>query len=746
MDKDSAPTQTDIGLALDRSEPRISIRGAMTALAAARVNGQADEIAMALIRLAHLHFRQGRYSQTQMLADEVLRDAPPDSLMRCDALRMLGNCAAELGDPDNAENFYFQAIDLARQLDYPYALYKCLHSLATNIYWPRGQFDLCLAAGREALAQAQALNLGEELWFPLSDIAWVYRDTGQVELAAQTADQIAAVVSSGSLGEGFYYILHAGLVEPGEGYLKIVLPYYERVRSIAEATGDPGLNLEVRLGLCRSYRLAKDLPSAALWAEDAVATGIRLNYRQFQGIALIERGRVRLEQGDLFGAERDLRAALQITIQLGAKFDQTRSSLYLAAALSTQGSSEASNFWENTARMIIDHGYHFLIEQERPLFIAWIAENLNSADPALVEISSALFERMMHISPPALRIQTLGQFSLQVGSNPVSRENLRQRRAGELLALLLSSPGATLSAEQVTEAMCPDKEPCAAVDFYHHAISALRRVLEPDLPDRRFPCRYLEVSEERVTLIVPPGSNIDFLEFEQCIRNQDWNRAIEIYGGEFLPTLCYAEWTIDLRQHFSDRYEQSLLASAAEKLSGGQVTGALETALRAIRHNPWQEQAVELGMRAALELGDRTTAINLFQRLKKKLEKDLGIAPQKDLQQLYTGVRKRPGGGITFQPDSRPVISQRFHIPTPARGLFLFIRHGKDPNLRGDIQDKKIQQDMVFFGNPLANVFDTVNPAEIRCDLSKRLFCTCISIWRRMTGCMGISKRSRTEK
>ena len=116
---------------------------------------------------------------------------------------MLGNCAAELGDPDRAERYYHQAIDLARQLDYPYALYKCLHSLATNIYWPRGQFELCLAAGKEALAQAQALNLGEELWFPLSDIAWVYWSTGQRELANQIADQMEAVVSPGSLGDGF---------------------------------------------------------------------------------------------------------------------------------------------------------------------------------------------------------------------------------------------------------------------------------------------------------------------------------------------------------------------------------------------------------------------------------------------------------------------------------------------------------------------------------------------------------------
>jgi DNA-binding SARP family transcriptional activator/Tfp pilus assembly protein PilF len=627
---------------LDQAGKEITIRVARSALDLARTKGHPEEIAIALIRLAHLHFRQGRYPQTQGLVEEVLRDAPCDSLTRCDALRILGNCAAELGDPENAENYYHQAIDLARQLDYPYALYKCLHSLATNIYWPRGQFDLCLAAGKEALSQAQALNLGEELWFPLSDIAWAYWSTGQRELANQIADQMEKVVSPGSLGEGFYCCLRAGVAEPGEDYWKVILPLYERARSIAEASGDPGLNVEVRLGLCRAYRAIQDLPAALTWAEDAVATSIRMNYRQFQGIALIERGRIRMDQGDATQAENDLRAALDIATQLRANFDLTHASLYLAVLLAAQKKPEANPIWQQTIRLILDNGYAFLVKQERCLVIPWIAEGLDSTDPFLSKMSAALFEILTRTAPAPLQVKTFGQFTLQMGTNRVSKENLRQRRAGELLAMLISSPGYTLSAEQITEAMCPEKEPGSAADFYHHAISALRRLLEPDLPDRRFPCRYLEVSEERVTLIVPANSKIDFLEFEQQIQNKAWEKAIAIYPGEYLPVYRYAEWTIALRQHFADQFEQALLALAAIRLKAGSALACLDLARRALLHNPWQEQAVDLGMRAALELGDRMTAIKLYQRLEKTLNHELGITPQQELQQLYNEIRKRP--------------------------------------------------------------------------------------------------------
>lgn len=623
---------------------KMTIREAILTLKQARTIGDSENICANQIQLAHLYFRQGHYRQTQDLAGEVLRDAPLDSFWHCDALRILGNCAAEMGDPNSAEKYYHQAIDLARELDYRYAQFKCLHSLATNIYWPRGQFDLCLAAGKEALLQAQALDLGEEMWFPLADIAWVYWSTGQRALANQIADQMQAVVSPGSLGEGFTFCLRAGQMEWCEGYLDRVRPFFERARSIAESTGDPGLNVEVRLGLCRSYGLANDLPTAMLWAEDAVSASMRMNYRQFQALALIERGRTALEMGKLEKAENDLRNAISIADQLGANFDLARASLYQAALFSRLNRPEASSAWRQTTNLILENGFTFLLEQERALTLPWIAASLNASDPDQATVSAALFSRLIRLAPAPLQVKTLGQFSLQVGFKSVAGKNLRQRHSGELLALLLCSPGHTLSAEQISEAICPEKVPCAAVDFYHHAISALRHLLEPDLPDRRFPSRYLEVSEERITLQIPPDSSIDFLEFEHQIQKKNWGQAIALYQGEFLPVYRYAEWSITLRQYLADQFEQALLTHAADRLAAGDAAACFNLTQRALLLNPWQEQAVDLGMRAALIFDDRVTALRMYQRLEKKLDQDLGIAPQMQIQQLYNGIRKRSRG------------------------------------------------------------------------------------------------------
>jgi len=100
--------------------------------------------------------------------------------------------------------------------------------------------------------------------------------------------------------------------------------------------------------------------------------------------------------------------------------------------------------------------------------------------------------------------------------------------------LLLFSAGHTLARDEIIETLWPDKSIGQAQPLFHRATSQLRRVLEPDLPDK-FPSRYLEVDEGRVTLHLPPGSIIDFEEFEQHICHEQWIEALTIYGGDLFP-------------------------------------------------------------------------------------------------------------------------------------------------------------------------------------------------------------------
>jgi len=183
----------------------------------------------------------------------------------------------------------------------------------------------------------------------------------------------------------------------------------------------------------------------------------------------------------------------------------------------------------------------------------------------------------------------------------------------------------------------PDKSIAQAQPLFHRATSQLRRVLEPDLPDK-FPSRYLEVDEGRVRLHIPPGSCIDFAEFEQQVCNEHWLAALALYGGELFPADRYADWTAASRERLMQLYLRVLLIQAQIDYTANDFAATLDRCRRALTIEPWHEAAALLAMRAHLAQNDRPNALRIYRTLERTLHDELGLAPMLELQALYERV------------------------------------------------------------------------------------------------------------
>ncbi|MCB9153943.1 MAG: hypothetical protein H6649_07800 [Caldilineae bacterium] len=613
-----------------------ALQRARRALRQARISDRPDQIAAALVCVAHVHFRQGHYDSAQMFATESLDHSPADAEARADALQILGLCAAETNSPDVAEEYFHQTIDLSRQIGYRRALRSALHNLSAMVYVPRGQFELALAADEESLRLALELDMPEVAWFPLATMGWVCWVTGQRERALALAEELHGFAVSGSLAEGFYYCLRADLALDGETP-DSALPLYARARAVAESTGDPGLNVLVRLGLSRYQRAAGNVSAACHWANDALTFATRVGYQHLRGWALIDRGHAAWEAGDLARAESDLVAAIDLLAPMQASYDLARANFLLAALLHHQQSPEADSVWVEAVTLIVSGGYAFLLEREQSLAFPLLAEYLNSEQADVAALSNRLLDRLMNVSRPALRIYTLGRFYVQQGQRAIPDKAWRQRKAGELFRFLLLSYNRTALRDQIIHALWPEKSPRSAQSLFHQATSCLRRALEPDLPDK-FPSRYLCVDGGQVALCLPKDSWIDFEVFETHIAGQDWQAALECYRGKLYPGDLYADWAAAPRERLKHSAIRAALAVAKDALEAGRYDQALNASRRALALEPWQEEAVLLGMKACVAQNDRAGAIRLYQTLDRMLGEELGIAPQEDLQGYYRSV------------------------------------------------------------------------------------------------------------
>ncbi len=614
----------DIGAAFQRARQAVD---------QVRASGEPEILASALDCLAYVLFRVGSYEEVQLLAEEALATAPADTRPRAEALLLLGMCGSQRADLSVAEEYFHRAAELSRKLGYALALIRALHNLSAAVYRERGQFGLALAADEETLALLRERGWSTLTYGPLSNIALIYSIIGQRERTYDTLDELARVAQPGSPAEGYIYYIRGNLALE-EGKYELASALYSQARTIGETVGDPPLNVLVRLGQSRYHRTRGNMTTARDWAEDALTVSTRVRSEHLRGMALIERGRALWLLGDLGAAENDLRSAVQVLLSCQSLFDLARARFVLAALLQQQQHPQATSLWRDAARSILEGDYAFLLEQERTLAFPLVAAHLNHVDPDIATLSNALVAHLERVPPPSLRVITFGGFEVWQGAQPIDRSLLRRRRAGELFALLLFSPGRTLSFDQIAEALWPDKEPDAVQTAFHHATAALRHALEPDLPDK-FSSRYLKVEEGRVSLYLPPGSSIDFQLFETLCRKSEWEAALAVCTGELLPQCLYADWLVVPRQELGQLRLQALLGLAECKLAAGFFQEALEACSRALELEPWQEQAVLLGMRACLVLNDRARARRLYRDLEKKLREDLNTEPQAELQTLY---------------------------------------------------------------------------------------------------------------
>lgn len=604
---------------------------ARRALALSLEAGDTESAGQALVACAQAYFRLGNYSECEHLVHQALEKAGAESQVRVDGLRLLGVSALETNGMNEGEDYLRATIALSRQIGSDRQLARSLHNLSAGVYMPRGQFDLSLQADQEALSICRLHNYSELYWGPLLTQAWVRWLDAQPEACQERLIELEQVVLPGSLGDGYVHVLHAQLAMD-RGDSAAAEPEIELLLSLSESLGIPELRIYGRLARSRFLRLGNQIPAALTWAEDARKIASDIGYRHMESVALIEIGRLAGQNGKSQQAESALRDALRVLDSMALRFDAARAALLLAALLHDQKDPSARLAWMDASSRILEGGYISLLKSE--------AGNASRLMAAYEQPGGILLERYQLLPPPPLRVVTFGGLRIWVGEREVNYRELRKRRGAELLVLLLLEPRHCLQVEQAADMLSPNASPSAAQIGFYQASSILRRVLEPDLPEK-FPSRYLKVDNGQVVLHFPAGSSVDFERLGEYSRAHQWQAVLELADGIFLPEYLYAEWTALYRQRFTDAVQHALLEQARECLQSEQYLNALDYCRRLIALEPWHEQAVILGMQACIGLGNRSAARRMYQNLTKTLQRDLNSVPSEEIQAYYHSLDQR---------------------------------------------------------------------------------------------------------
>lgn len=244
-----------------------------------------------------------------------------------------------------------------------------------------------------------------------------------------------------------------------------------------------------------------------------------------------------------------------------------------------------------------------------------------------------------------MKVFLLGQFNLRVNDQPL---NLPSRPAQSLLAYLVMHAGMKQRREKLAGLLWPEATDTNARSYLRQALWRIRKALESSSLDSE---RFLDIDDISVTFRDDATywlDAADFLSSGMTARLDDRLSTIALYKGELLPGF-YDEWIFPERDRLQAAYHQKMSELLEDLLRSERWTDAVQWSEQWIRLGHSPEAAFRTLLRAYAGLGDRGMALSTYKRCVEALDRELGIEPSAETQQLYESI-------LLGQRDSAPAV------------------------------------------------------------------------------------------
>lgn len=250
---------------------------------------------------------------------------------------------------------------------------------------------------------------------------------------------------------------------------------------------------------------------------------------------------------------------------------------------------------------------------------------------------------------PPLRFSVLGPLSAEAGGRPLTLGPPKQR---VVLATLLCHPNSPVSADLLTKAVWDENPPRTARKNLQVYVSALRRTLTEADSGRRLslcPGGYvLHLAE----------AELDSLRFQalaragrEAVANGDAERGAQLllraralWTGPPLPELACSDPIRAEADRLTARHLTVCEDWAEAALEAGRAREVAEATGDLAEQHPLRERLRASQMKALHRSGRRTEAMAVYDEVRQRLSRELGLSPSPALESVYRSVLADEGG------------------------------------------------------------------------------------------------------
>jgi LuxR family maltose regulon positive regulatory protein len=278
---------------------------------------------------------------------------------------------------------------------------------------------------------------------------------------------------------------------------------------------------------------------------------------------------------------------------------------------------------------------------------------LKDRNAAVRQSAENALGRLVYRPPYTLRIRTLGSFSLSRGDQEVRDRDWRSSKARQLFQLLITERGRALPRDRVLDALWPEMDQEPAANNLRVTVNRLSKALEPDRPDGAPPSFILQQGDT-YSFNIACDHYLDSVDFSTAVaegqqaerRGQRsaaiaaYRRAISLYGGPYLPDNLYEDWTVVERERLAMLFNDAAIRLGTLLLDEGAAHEVIGLAWRVLETDRAHEDAYRLLMRAHATLGERSSALRIYERCVAVLREELGVEPLPETVALYNSLRE----------------------------------------------------------------------------------------------------------
>jgi DNA-binding SARP family transcriptional activator/predicted ATPase len=257
-----------------------------------------------------------------------------------------------------------------------------------------------------------------------------------------------------------------------------------------------------------------------------------------------------------------------------------------------------------------------------------------------------------------LQFRLLGPLEISCGDRPLSKPPTLKSQS--LLAYLVLHRDRPQPRERLAEMFWGDRPERKARRSLATALWHIRRCL----PDETL------LLSDSYTAQFDPHTNIwlDVEAFESQATRDDMSSlrsAVECYRGEFLAGF-YDDWIISERYRIEALFFEALARLMVGHEARGDQQAALAAALRLLSRDPLRENAHRMAMRSYTRLGQRSAALEQYERCRDVVLQELGTEPMVETSELYQEIlegRFRVGPLAHRLPVERPAVGPAGRSP-----------------------------------------------------------------------------------